>query len=68
MPDHPQVDICAIEDVLGKYFGEAHVVYNGGGDAYHIQDLGPELADFLHKLGVDVDWSDRSRYRKETHA
>lgn len=26
------------------------------------QNISPKLADFLHDNGVDIDWSDRSRY------
>jgi hypothetical protein len=51
-----------MEDFLWKFFGESLAVQTTKGDHYHIQDLAPELADFLHERGVDVDWTDRSRY------
>lgn len=69
----PAVDINTMEDFLWKYFGECHFVT---ADAcpncrltkghFSVQDIAPALADFLHEHGVDVDWTDRSRYGKES--
>lgn len=65
----PAVDINAMEDFLWKFFGEEHVVTADACPSCRLtrrtfteQDLGPALADFLHERGVDVDWTDRSRY------
>jgi len=76
------IDINEIEDFLWKFFGEQHAVAPAGVAVVTVdacpscrltrrtfteQDLGPALADFLHERGVDVDWTDRSRYgEKET--
>jgi hypothetical protein len=66
------IDINEMESFLWEFFGESHdvrakpkpasEVFTERDGVYLIQDLGPALADFLHERGVDVDWTDRSRY------
>ena len=71
------IDINDIENFLWEYFGKSLAVIGNNNPesemlleregVYNIQDLAPALADFLHERGVDVDWTDRSRYGdKET--
>ena len=57
------ITIEQVEEFLWKFYDEHHFV-NCDGNTYSIQDLGPALADFLHERGVDIDWSDGSRFGK----
>lgn len=57
------IDIEKLENFLWEQFGNRDVVALPGGDGWiNVQDLGPALADFLHEHGVNIDWSDGSRY------
>jgi hypothetical protein len=67
------ITIEQVEEFLWKFFGENHFVTPDAcancrltKGVFTIQDLGPDLADFLHERGVDIDWSDGSRFGKHT--
>jgi len=61
------IDIEKMEDVLYHYFtsGIIRPLVGTALACRMAQDLGPQLADFLHDHGVVIDWSDGSRYGTE---
>lgn len=56
------IEIEHLENWLWEYFGRSHHLMTCGDRVITVQDLGPDLADFLHEQGVSIDWSDGSRY------